>query len=609
MWTRNSAIDGRGRGTNHRGSYRFNGTRTGNAFGDFLLGYTRDVSDRVSTRGDTDGHSDDFAVFLQDDWRVNNDVTVFLGLRYELAGAWHEKGDILGNFSPEDGGHHVVPNAQVATLLPPGLQALGRTQIASDVGMPDTLINSDTNNFSPRVGFAWRVGGNDQTVLRGGFGLFHPTVAIQGLRDSLASNMFRYAATRSGAAARPAGSAGALSAWIPTDFGSQGIDPNLQSPDIYQYNLSLERQLGDALGLRVSYIGSTMRKLLIYPDLNHLPASTTPFDPSNPDDCARLNYPLYGYYMGYTKNGGEGQLHAAQVELKRRWKDGLALNVAYTYAHSDSQRAGLRQQQPGRHRVRHLRPRGGPRSGPERREAPPRPERHLGHPGRKGTQARLEHAGVGGRPLRRLDRVHALPGAQRQQPDPVLLGLLHDEPLEHGPVPRHGQHASAARGDPDQIKDPNTGGSRDAFYDVTAFAMPADGQLGNMKKNSLLGPGTWVVNFGIYKDIVTKDRFRLQFSALLDNAFNHPQFYAFYGDRLLRYHRLHPRRHQRQRDDGQPGLGGHRQPGRLRTRESLPDRLESHLLESSSVAAWSLPLPAERGPRRLRLSPCCRTRS
>ena len=63
--------------------------------------------------------------------------------------------------------------------------------------------------------------------------------------------------------------------------------------------------------------------------------------------------------------------------------------------------------------------------------------------------------------------------------------------------------------------------------------MPADGKLGNAKKGSLLGPGTWVVNFGIYKDIVDEGQFRLQLSAMLDNAFNHPQFYPFYGDGLL----------------------------------------------------------------------------
>jgi hypothetical protein len=82
---------------------------------------------------------------------------------------------------------------------------------------------------------------------------------------------------------------------------------------------------------------------------------------------------------------------------------------------------------------------------------------------------------------------------------------------------------------PDQIKDPNSGGSREAFFDQTAYAIPAAGVLGNAKKGSLKGPGTWVANFAFYKDVVANDRFRLQFSALLDNAFNHPQFFATYG--------------------------------------------------------------------------------
>ena len=229
LWTRNSAIDGRGRGTNHRGSYRFNGARTGNALADLLLGYTRDVADRVSTRGDTDGYSNDFAVFLQDDWRVNNDLTVFLGLRYELAGAWNEKGDVLGNFVPEDGGYHVVPNAEVAALLPPGLQALGRTRLASDVGHAEHPDQFRQEQLQParRLRLARRR--QRQTVVRGGFGLFHPTVAIQGLRDLLASNMFRYGATRT-APPLAQGFSGGEPYVDPADFGNQGIDADVAEP-------------------------------------------------------------------------------------------------------------------------------------------------------------------------------------------------------------------------------------------------------------------------------------------------------------------------------------------------------------------------------------------
>jgi hypothetical protein len=82
----------------------------------------------------------------------------------------------------------VVPNAQIAALLPPGLIALGRTLTADQAGVPDTLVHTDKNNFSPRLGYAWRLDESNKTVLRGGFGLFHPTVAVQGIRDLLATN-------------------------------------------------------------------------------------------------------------------------------------------------------------------------------------------------------------------------------------------------------------------------------------------------------------------------------------------------------------------------------------------------------------------------------------
>jgi hypothetical protein len=83
---------------------------------------------------------------------------------------------------------------------------------------------------------------------------------------------------------------------------------------------------------------------------------------------------------------------------------------------------------------------------------------------------------------------------------------------------------------PNEIKDPNGPHTRDQWFDQTAYVIPGPGEFGTAKKGSLEGPGTWIVNFSVYKDIVAKDRFRLQLTALLDNALNHPQFFPGYGD-------------------------------------------------------------------------------
>ena len=527
LWTRNSAVDGFGKGVNNRGLYRFNNTNSGNALSNMLLGITRDAGDHITQRGNLEGHSDDFALFAQDDWRVNNSLTVFLGLRWELVGVWNEKTKTVANFFTEEGGYTVVPNAEVAALLPPPLLALNRIRYASDVGLSDALVNSDKNNFSPRVGFAWRVGGGDRTVLRAGFGLFHPTVAVQGVRDLLAANQFRYTQRYAGGGLAHAFSAGTPSV-DPADFGNQGINPDIQSPDIYQYNLTLEQELPGDLGVRVSYIGSTMRKLLVDRDMNTLQASTNFFNPET--DLERLPYYPFNWYMDNVDNRGEGQLHAFQLELRRRWRDGLALNVAYTYADSDGNAPDT----------------GNSSLGPvmfdpydiEKDRGPdPNVVQHRvvlngtwDIPVGKGRKHGANMAGwadalFGGWTVSTLFQARS-----GNNLTPFFSSFYTTSPWNTGkPLDGLGTNFCCAWR-PTQLHDPNTGGTRDAFYDVTAYALPPDGVLGNAGKGSLRGPGTWVVNFGIYKDIVTRSRFRLQLSAMLDNAFNHPQFYARYGD-------------------------------------------------------------------------------
>src|SRR5712691_2567655 len=528
LWTRNLARDGFGFGVNFRGQYRFRGTFTGNAFTDFLLGMPSDVRDQVTNRGPLEGHSNDIAFFSQDDWRINKRLTLFLGLRYEVVGAWHENDQTLANFLPVDGGHHVVANAQVAALLPPGLIAFGRTLTADQAGLPDTLVRTDKNNFSPRVGYAWRLDESNKTVLRSGFGLFHPTVAVQGIRALLATNEFRFIRTRSGGGLRNGFSGGTPTVDL-ADFGNQGIDPDLQSPDIYQYNVTVERELRGEMGARVSYIGSTMRKLLVDRDYNTLRASTIPFDPEVPADYARLPYPLYGYYMDVVSNAGSGQFHALQVELLRRWRSGLAFNAAYTLAHSDSNAPDTGNSTIGPVQF-------DPYDIEKDRGPDPNVVKHrvvanatwdipVGRGRSHGANmSSWANALFGGWTASTLFQARS-----GQNLTPFFSGFYTTSPWNTGkPLDGLGNNFCCAWR-PDQTRDPNTGTSRDAFFDQTAYAIPAPGQLGNAKKGSLKGPGTWVVNFAFYKDVVTRDRFRLQFSALLDNAFNHPQFFAEYG--------------------------------------------------------------------------------
>jgi hypothetical protein len=528
LYTRNMARDGFGIGVNNRGLYRFNAAGGGNAFVNFLLGRPVDARDQVTARGPLDGYSNDVAVFGQDDWRVNKSLTVFLGLRYEVVGTWHEDSGMLANFILADGGHHVVPSAEVAAKLPPGLIALDRTLLASEAGLPDTLLNADKNNFSPRVGFAWRLDESNKTVLRGGFGLFHPTVAVQGIRDLLATNEFRYTTSYSGGGLRNAFSGGEPFT-DPTAFGNQGIDPNLEAPDIYQYNVTVEREIPGDMGLRVSYIGSTSRKLLVDKDFNTLPASTVPFDLSNPDDLARLPFAPYGTFLDIVGNRGEGRYDSMQLELLRRWKGGFAINAAYTLARSDSNAPDTGNSTIGPVQF-------DPYDIEKDRGPDPNVVKHrfvanatvdipVGRGRKYGSDmAAWSNALFGGWTVSTI--VQARSG---QNLTPFFTSYYTTSPWNTGKSLDGLGNAFCCAWRPDQIKDPNIGGSREAFFDQTAYALPGPGLLGNAKKGSLKGPGTWVVNFGFYKDLVTHDDFRLQFSTVMDNAFNHPQFFPGYG--------------------------------------------------------------------------------
>ena len=260
-----------------------------------------------------------------------------------------------------------------------------------------------------------------------------------------------------------------------------------------------------------------------------MPVSTVPFDSSNPDDLARLPFAPYGFYMDIVENRAEGQFHAAQFEVLRRYRQGFAINAAYTLAHSDSNAPDTGNSTIGPVQF-------DPYDIEKDRGPDPNVVKHRvvanatwDVPVGRGRAHGANMSGwadalFGGWTVSALFQARS-----GQNLTPFFSGFYTTSPWNTGkPLDGLGNFFCCAWR-PDQIKDPNAGGSREAFFDQTAYAIPAEGVLGNAKKGSLKGPGTWVANFAFYKNVLTHDRFRLQFSALLDNAFNHPQFFPEYG--------------------------------------------------------------------------------
>src|SRR5438128_1478258 len=529
IYTRNYAKDGYSTGANEsKGAYAFSGFASGNAFADLLLGLPNEVREQRNTRGNEpmDTFSNDWALFAQDDLKLNLRLTLFLGLRYEVVGVFNDLNDIYANFVPTDGGHHVVPNAAIGDLLPPGARQLGRTLTADQFDVGRGLIRTDRNNISPRLGFARRLDKSNKTVLRGGFGIFHPTGAAQGARDIMSRNPFRYTIRFSRPQLQQGFSSGTRSESL--GFGNQGLQLDLELPDIYQYNVTLERELPGDLGARVSYIGSTMKKLLVHRDYNTVQASAVPLGDVDTDPAARarLPFPIYGTFMDITENRGDGQFNALQFELQRRFKNGLAVNAAYTLAGSTSNAPdsgnstiGVVQYDP--YDIEKDR-------GPD-----PNVVKHrvvmnstwdipVGRGRNFGSSLPLwADAVIGGWTVSSIFQARSGPNLTPF----FTYGTDPEFPANTGrALDGVGQFGEAWR--PDEIHDPRAGGSRDRFFDLTAYALPAPGALGTAKKGSLRGPGTWIVNLGLYKDIFRSRETTVELTALLDNAFNHPQFFV-----------------------------------------------------------------------------------
>ena len=217
----------------------------------------------------------------------------------------------------------------------------------SQAGLPSGLRNVPTRRFMPRFGVAYRPFGNDQTVIRGGFGMYDITLLgrnFYSLTGTLQSYTvaFPNLQTPAGPAfSWPSIGAGTGINSNTASFGQAYFgtanDINWKDPYSEQYSLSIDREIGRGYGLRLSFIGMETHQLVWAPDLNDLPYSNTTSAYLQP--LSARPFPNWGR-INTRSTGANQSYNSGQVEFSHHLNRGLEFDSTYTFAKNVSDNQG-----------------------------------------------------------------------------------------------------------------------------------------------------------------------------------------------------------------------------------------------------------------------------
>ncbi len=258
------------------GRINYNGEYSGDNFADSLLGASPGIS--ITELGPTSNanlgvqshlHFNIYAPYVQDDWKVNDKLTLNLGLRYEFIATPFEEqnGFIWPDFSAP-GGALYIANAKTAAAYG-GVNPLSPSTglYVPSPGGERGPGPAPKDNFAPRVGFAYRVFGDDKTVLRGGFGKYfdsiedneldqgnvNPFPSVSGFSDGPDAGL-SYPPLRNTNDLPLASATGQLTT---SNLGFLVIqDDHFKNPYYLAWNLGVERELPWATKLEVDYIAN-----------------------------------------------------------------------------------------------------------------------------------------------------------------------------------------------------------------------------------------------------------------------------------------------------------------------------------------------------------------
>ena len=496
---------------------------TGADYGDFLLGYANNWS--AQNGGEYGARLKNPQVFFQDDFKIRPNLTLNLGIRYQVRlGITENKGDV-GTYDPTV----INPaNGQLGAFWYGSTHANGRT------GLQD----NKESTILPRVGFSYLP--NPTMTIRGGFGVYAYNLSLDTYGGSPQGSALGNVTTSSGNGSDSTngvlpyttfGGTGIVNATgAPLPYATPGTSParfngsdvqyvayHTPDPKIYQWNLGIQQSFGSNTTFELTYVASHGFDLNFQTDLNQVPTVDNTFD--NAKYRPNANYIRI---LGST-NDAISNYNSLQGQLNRRLVHGLSFAANYTWSHFlDSQDSSGFGSQHGVVLRQYATPaQNYARSNFDIRNAfKSRVVYEL--PFGKG-RAFLNHntildEAIGGYQV--STTVQLSSGSPFSIISPTDDGSEPGVGGGHNPFPNY-------TGAPLQ----STGFSHLLPYNPAAFVAPPANTFGNVARNALTGPGQVVMNVSAGKKFDIYENAKLQFRLDALNALNHPNFY--YGSFLV----------------------------------------------------------------------------
>ena len=485
----------------------FGGQYIGDAIPEVLIGHPLVGIVSIGLKGNSrmDGRAMDTAEYAQDDWKVTPRLTLNLGIRYEYYQPWVDA---------ENGIAKLTTGVRAkAGAFPNGIRVIAGTPEATAAGFTGranrALYFPSPNDWAPRIGFAWRPFANNDTVVRGAYGLFYSPPIFDGVFfPALEPPLYGLQEV-----------AGFLNISDPMPPFNGDFDPlngytlasNYVTGYVQQWNLSVERRISNSTQFQIAYVGNKG---------THLDGGGRLFNGAGPGvgpTQPRRPLPEYGLDEGWDSSASTNY-NSLQAKVERHFTRGLSFLGAYTFSKAIDTGAGMGDTFAGGDVVYF---------------------QNSQHPDERG----LSLFDVRQRLV--LSWTYSLPfgkGRSFLQSGGISNALLGGwqvngifskqsgfplTPVTGAPYSGADAGAIIATDRPNRIKDGNLPTSQRTWthwFDTTAFVANNPGQYGDSGRGIISSDGIRNWDISLFKEFQLKERARLQFRTEVFNAFNNVNF-------------------------------------------------------------------------------------